>query len=197
MQLTCRYCSITEVMSESPLIVAVAFAPMAGGGIILSTIGGFTLHLLPGRILLIISGLGSLASMLLFAVLPDGGSYWAFIFPAMICATIGVDITYNVSNVFITTSVPHHHQGVAGALINSVLFLGISFFLGIADLIVSEQGKKTGSTEYTPAFWFGAACAATASLGFVFVGIGRAESQLTIEESMAMENARRDAPESG
>lgn len=180
---------VTEVMEDSALLAAVAFAPMAGGGIILSTIGGFTLHLLPGRILLIISGLGSLASMLLFAVMPDGASYWAFIFPAMIGATIGVDITYNVSSVFITTNIPQHHQGVAGALINSLVFLGISFFLGIADLIVSEVGSSTNNDIYTAAFWFGAACAGIASLIFVFVGIGKAESQLTIEERARTETA--------
>jgi hypothetical protein len=71
-------------MGQSPLLTAVWFAPMAAGGIALATLGGFTLHLLPGSILLVISGLGSLTTMLLFAFMPEDPSsktYWAFVFP--------------------------------------------------------------------------------------------------------------------
>ena len=42
----------------------------------------------------------------------------------MIGATIGIDVTYNVANVFITTSLPQSQQGLAGALINSLVFSG-------------------------------------------------------------------------
>ena len=41
---------------------------------------------------------------LLFALAPEGANYWAFVFPTMICATIGIDIIYNVINIFITIS---------------------------------------------------------------------------------------------
>jgi len=76
--------SIVDVMNQSPLLTAVWFSPMAAGGIVLATLGGFTLHLLPGSVLLVISGLGSLATMLLFAFMPEDTSaktFWAFVFP--------------------------------------------------------------------------------------------------------------------
>ena len=177
--------SISNFMGASALQTAVWFAPMAAGGIILATVGGFTLHLLPGRVLLVISGLGSLASVLLFAVIPEHANYWAFVFPAMVGATVGVDITYLVSNIFITTTVPKHRQGVAGALINSVLFLGISFFLGMADLAVAEHEARAGGEQHKVAFWFATAAAAVALLLFATIKIGKAESELTDEERAA------------
>ncbi|KAH8815525.1 major facilitator superfamily domain-containing protein [Xylogone sp. PMI_703] len=168
---------IQSVMGMSPLLTAVWFIPMAGGGVIISVIAGFTLHVLPGRLLLIISGLGCLASVLLFALIPDGANFWAFVFPAMVGCTIGIDITYNVSNVFITTNVPRHHQGVTGALIHSLLFFGVSFFLGVADLAVAEVERRGHGYNDKVAFWVGTACAAVSLVIFAFIDVGTAKSQ--------------------
>ncbi|ROV98012.1 hypothetical protein VMCG_07007 [Cytospora schulzeri] len=175
------------VMGYSILYTALAFVPMAAGGVILATVGGFTLHLLPGRILLIFSGMGSVASVLLFALIPEGGSYWAWILPAMLGCTIGIDITYNVTSVFITTNIPHKQQGAAGALINSLLFLPISLFLGLADLVAASYEEKGEMASYKAAFWFGTGCAAFALVLFCFIDTGKAESQLRVEEKEALE----------
>lgn len=171
-------------MGASALQTAVWFTPMVCGAVILAAVGGLTLHMLPGRALLIISGLGSLACSILFALTPRDGNYWAFIFPAMIGATIGIDITWIVSNIFITTNIARHRQGLAGALINSLLFLGISFFLGLADLVVSENEKRGGSQGHKVAFWFSTACAAVTLMLFATIKIGKAESELTVEERL-------------
>lgn len=174
-------------MGESALKTAVWFAPMAAGGIILATVGGFTLHLLPGRLLLVISAAGFLACTLLFAFVPIDANYWAYIFPAMLGSTIGVDITFIVSNVFITTNVARERQGIAGALINSLLFVGISFFLGLADLAVAEDEKRGGTEGHKVAFWFATACAAVVMLIFATIDLGKAEAELTVEERMQKE----------
>ncbi|KAL4897266.1 putative transporter [Aspergillus ambiguus] len=173
---------IETVLGENSLITAVWFSPMAAGGIILATVGGFTLHLLPGKVLLLISGVGYLVCVLLFALIPDNPSYWAYIFPAMLGATIGVDITYSVSNIFITTNLPQHRQGTAGAVINSIVFLGISFFLGVADIIVSKTQFLGFQGSYKAAFWFGVGCAGVAFMLLIFIRVGKATSDLTVEE---------------
>lgn len=183
---------ISEWMGQTALITAIWFAPMAGGGIVLATIGGFTLHLLPGRLLLIISALGSLACVLLFALMPQDANFWAWVFPAMLGSTIGIDITFIVSNVFITTNVARHRQGLAGALINSLLFLGISFFLGISDLAVSEETKRGGTTGHQVAFWFATACAVVVLLLFATIKVGKAESDLTLEERAELERQAKN-----
>jgi len=176
-------------------MTAVWFVPMAAGGMILATVGGFTLHLLPGRILLLISGIGSVLSVLLFAVIKKEASYWAFVFPAMVCGTIGVDITFLVTNIFITTNLPKSRQGLAGGLVYSVLFLGISFFLGLADLAVAENKKREGKTDFSIAFWLATACAVVALAIFSTIKLGKAESEYTVEEREELERARRQLEE--
>ena len=180
--------SIENVLGASALQTAAWFAPMAAGGLILATVGGLILHLLPGTILMVLSGLGYVMCVLLFAVIPEHPSYWAYIFPAMICATLGVDVAFNVSNVFITTQTPKKRQGLAGALINSALFLGISFFLGVADIAAAQTGHLGAKQSYKVAFWFGTGCAGIALVLLVlFVRIDRAKSDLTYDEKVELE----------
>jgi MFS family permease len=68
-------------MGASPLKVVAYYTPMILGGLILSTAGGFVLHLIPGKALLVFSGAGWIVAMLLFALAPLGANYWAFTFP--------------------------------------------------------------------------------------------------------------------
>ena len=153
---------------------------MAAGGLILALISGFTLHKISGKLALFISGVGYLLCVVLFAVIPtEHPNYWAYVFPSMLGATLGVDVTYGVSNIFITTSLPKNRQGLAGAVINSEIFLGISFFLGMADMIERYEP----SDAYRSPFYFGIGCAAASLviIGF-FVHIGRAKSDLTADE---------------
>jgi hypothetical protein len=106
----------------------------------------------------------------------------------MLCATIGIDITYNVSNIFITTSMPKARQGLAGAFINSLLFLGISVFLGFADLAVTQTADRGQRASYKVAFWLATGTAASGLLiMFLGVKIGKASSDLTIEEREELE----------
>ncbi|KAF3009915.1 hypothetical protein E8E13_010950 [Curvularia kusanoi] len=180
---------IEEVVGASPLLTAAWFTPMCVGGLVLVTVGGLVLHLLPGRILLLISGTAYILCTLLFAVLPVKFNYWAYIFPAMICATLGIDITYNVSNIFITTSMPKHRQGLAGAFMNSLLFLGIAVFLSFADLAVSQTEERGPRESYKIAFWLATALSgAGLILMFLGVKIGKAKSDLTVEERQELEN---------
>ena len=183
--------SIETVLRKTALETTAYFTPMAAGGLVLATVGGMILHLLPGTVLLILSGMGYVACVLLFALIPDDGSgpkYWAWVFPAMICATIGVDVTYNVSNIFITTNMAGNQQGLAGALINSVYFLGVSFFLGIADITASRTANRGLQQSYKGAFWFGTACAIVALALLVgFVKVERARSDLTVDEKAELE----------
>ncbi|KAL0943024.1 MFS multidrug transporter [Colletotrichum truncatum] len=184
---------IETVLHMSPLLTAVWYLPMIIGGLIIGTVGGFTLHLLPGRVLLAISGIGNLMSVLLFAIIPDNPNYWAYIFPSMVCATIGIDITYTVSNVFITTNLPAHRQGLAGALINSLLFLGISFFLGMGDVAVGQTSHLGQKQSYKTAFWMAVGVAGVALVLYAFVQIGQAKSDLTMEERAQLEAEARSA----
>ncbi|EDU43104.1 ProP Permease of the major facilitator superfamily [Pyrenophora tritici-repentis] len=179
---------IEDVVGATPLLTATWFTPMCVGGLILSTVGGLILHLLPGRALLLLSGAAFTLTPLLFAILPNKFNYWAYIFPSMICSTLGIDITYNVSNIFITTSLPKAQQGLAGSFMNSLLFLGIAVFLSLADLVVKETEHSGKKKSYQYAFWMATALAG-AGLIIMFLGvkIGKAKSELTLEEKEDLE----------
>jgi hypothetical protein len=71
---------------------------------------------------------------------------------------------------------------------NSLLFLGIAVFLSFADLAVSETEGRGLRQSYKIAFWMATALAA-AGLIIMFLGvqIGKAKSDLTIEEREELE----------
>lgn len=181
------------VVHISPLLTAVWYLPMIIGGLIIATVGGFTLHFIPGKILLLLSGTANLVCALLFALMPADPNYWAWVFPSIICATLGIDITYTVSNIFITSNVPSHRQGLAGALINSLLFLGISCCLGFGDLAVGQTSHLGLRKSYQTAFWLGVGISALATIMYCFINIGSAKSDLTVEERQQLESERSES----
>ncbi|KAJ9668529.1 hypothetical protein H2201_001170 [Coniosporium apollinis] len=187
---------MTEVMGASPMQLVAWFTPMALGGCIIATCGGFVLHLVPGSVMVILAGVAWIIAPLLFALAPEGANYWAWIFPSMICATVGIDITFNVTNIFITTSLPFRQQGLAGALINSVLHLSIAFFLGFSEVIATNTRERGPMRSYKAVFWFEVACAAVALVLLVgFVKINKASSAATADEIQAMADAERVSTE--
>ena len=192
------------IMGATPLQVVAWYIPMIVGGLALSTAGGFVLHLLPGRALLIFSGSGWIGALLLLALVPVGGSYWAYIFPAMIFATIGIDITFNIATIFVTTQLPSKKQGLGGGLINSVLQLGVAVGLGFTDIIQTNTLPHVGLRQsYRNTFWFGVGLGSiTLLLMVVYVKIPKATSDLTADEKRelvrgATEELKRTVTEKG
>lgn len=117
----------------------------------------------------------------------------------MICATIGIDVTFNVANIFITTNLPKKEQGLAGALIMLLMHFGIAVCLGFADIVNIETLPHLGPKKsYQAVFWFEVACAATALVILVlFVRVKKAESSLTVDEMFEMEEESRRELERG
>lgn len=177
------------MLNVPSFLAALWFAPLAAGGILIALVGGMTLHRLSGTLLLLLSASGFLVCVLLFAVMPEQPSYWSWVFPAMVCATLGIDISYNVSSIFITTNVAKHEQGLAGACVNGLVFLGIAFFLGWADLAVAKTAYLGVRGSYKTAFLLGTGCAGVA---IVLVALGirveRAKSSLTVDEKDDLRN---------
>ncbi|OAX79192.1 hypothetical protein ACJ72_06489 [Emergomyces africanus] len=174
---------MVNIMGASPMQVVVWCTPMVVGGFIFPILCALFLHLISGTVLLIISGVGWVGTGVLFAVMPEGASYWAFAFPAMIGATLGIDITFNITNIFITTSQPAKRQGLAGAVINSVLHLSIAFLLGFADVAQVHTAHLGKLGSYRVVFWFQVGCAIASLLVMVFfVRVNAAKSEMTADE---------------
>lgn len=175
-----------DIMGGSPLQLVAWFTPMGLGGCIIAITGGYVLHLLSGTVLLIVSAFGWILTSLLFALAPTGANYWAYVFPAMIGATVGIDISYNVANIFITTSLLSSQQGLAGALLNSLLFLGIAFVLSFADVTQHETAHLGLKRSYQNVFWYQLAVQLVSLVIMIaFVRIRKAESDLTADEKLA------------
>ena len=173
----------TDIMGASPLQVVAWYVPWGIGGCILSIAGGYVFHLIPGTLLMLIGGLGWILTSLLCALAPSGASYWGYVLPAMIGATLGIDITFNVANIFITTSLPQSQQGLAGGLINSLLYLGIAFVLGFADITQTQTASSGLKKSYQYVFWYQFAVQSLALLIMMaFVRVRKAESDLTADE---------------
>jgi MFS family permease len=184
-----------NIMGASPLQVVAWYVPLGVAGLLFSILEGFILHLVPGRVLLIISGLGAVGSQLLIALVPLGGSYWAWIFPATILSTIGIDLSTILMTVFITTTFPISQQGLAGGVINSVLQLGVAVTLGLTDVIQSETVDEVGlGKSYKNTFWFGVAAGAAALILMAVWGrVPKATSELTADEKEElMQEAKRE-----
>ena len=182
-----------DVMGAGSLQVSAWYVPMAAVGVMCAVLGGHVLHLFPGTILVIVSALSWILTSVLFAVAPVGASYWAYIFPAMIAAALGIDLTFNVTNVFITTNLPSKRQGLAGALINTLVYLGIAFLLGLADVVQTKTARQGLRQSYRNVFWYQLGCSATALIILVFfVRITAAESDLTTDEKAAKEALKEE-----
>ncbi|KAF5557241.1 multidrug resistance [Fusarium napiforme] len=179
---------IESVLYTGILLTTAWFIPLTAGGFMLALVGGFALHILNGRRLLLILCLGFLGSLILFSIIPDSRIsnsflYWAFIFPAMILGIVGVDITFNIHNFIITTSLPNHLQAVSGALITSLLYLGMAFWLGVIETATSARKEKRaesldGTSQCQMGFWTGTGLA----LIFITVQIQSTEADLTADE---------------
>ena len=175
---------MTDILGATPLLVVAWYVPMAFGGCIISTFGGFVLHLLPGTVLIVIAGTSWIVAPLLFAIAPDDANYWVHIFPSMVCATIGIDITFNITNIFVTTSLPKKQQGLAGSVTMFLLHLTMALDLGFADIVNVSMLPALGvKGSYKAVFWLEVACASAALFVLVFfVKIKKAESALTADE---------------
>lgn len=191
-----------NVLHTTPLETAVWFIPLALGGFILAITGGFVLHILSGQILLLVSCVGYIICVLLFPLIPDQDGpnklstshiYWAYVFPSMICGTLGIDITYNVTNVFTTTAMPRRLQATAAGWVISLGYLGLAFWLGVAELAVSSWARSHSGEEptlrekYQVGFWAGLGLAGVAFACAVTTRIGQASAELTADEKDELE----------
>lgn len=180
--------SIQTIIKAPPLESCFYFAPVAASAVLIYLAGGLFMHRLSGRVLLVISGLGNVLCCLLFALMPPDGSYWAWILPAMIGESIGVEITFNVSNVFITTALPLRHQDAAGGLINTIIFVAISVWLAVANIVVSAtSGQLASLASFRVAFWLAFSLSWAAVILFATIRVGRADTDLTCDEKETLD----------
>lgn len=104
---------------------------------------------------------------------------------------IGVDLMYNVCILFISSSVPHHQQSLAGGIFNTVQQISVSFGLAIASAVAATMSASSGfehdSVErfmvgFRGAFW-------------TFTALGVVSVVLSLFAKVGIVGARRKMPD--
>lgn len=135
-----RSASSGDAISSTQL--ALWYAPTAIGGVLLCVCSGAIMHLVPVMALLFLSALCWLAAPLLLALAPLPLSYWPYVLPSMLCATIGLDLTYTISIIFLSSIQPLKYQGLGGAVASSLINLGMSFALPISEIALKRAQQS-------------------------------------------------------
>ncbi|KAM5347944.1 hypothetical protein ACJ41O_007768 [Fusarium nematophilum] len=167
---------IKSILGKDPMTASLWFAPWAAGGMILSISSGLLLHILPGQAILIATGVAEIVAVLLFAVLPDNPNYWAWVFPALIAEGACISVLSALSNVFMTTSLPRHLLGLAGALVFGVAYLASAFFLAIVAVAVGvfESRGWDMKAQHKGVFWITVGIACVALILDLFIKLPKA-----------------------
>ena len=160
-------------------MLSLYYTPMAIGGMIFCVVGSSLLHIVPIKLLLVVSGLAWIAAPLIFAVGPVPLYYWSEVLPSMICGTLGIDLTFTIAAIFLSSTQPLKFQGVAGAVSSILVNLAMSFSLPIS-LIIKEAATDHAASDsidskvdatlwgYRAAFIYGSASAACGLIIVIF-----------------------------
>lgn len=68
----------------------------------------------------------------------DTRSQWSTVFPSMLSATAGINFTFTISIVFLSSVQPPSYQGLCGAICSILLGLAFAFSLPIAQIVMTQ-----------------------------------------------------------
>jgi hypothetical protein len=154
-------------MEVGPLQLVLWFAPMSIAGCFLPVFRGLLLHVVSGTVALILTACAAVIAPLLFALAPLEASYWAYLFPAMLCAAITLDLIFYVFSALLATSLPASDRRLSGTLANALAQSGIALLVGAAATVEAFTEHQGKAQSYKNVFWLATACGSIALLIFV------------------------------
>ncbi|KAK9855415.1 hypothetical protein MYU51_002937 [Penicillium brevicompactum] len=168
---------LQEVQRLTALEITLRLLPMVVSGVLVNVVCGLLLHRVSNKILTGIGALAYTASFLILSFMKEDASYWAFIFPALVLVVVGADIQFNVTNMYVMSSLPPSQQSIAGGIFNTVNKLCNNLGLGIATSVSSSisNGMTSSSAPIDPylaVYWFAAAAAGISLVMVPFLKLG-------------------------
>lgn len=158
-----------RVYHATSIMTAVYLLPMAVAGTLVNVVAGIVLHRVSNKLLMGIATCSFTLAYLLFALNKTSFPYWAMLFTGQIFSVVGVDLEFNVVNMYIVSSLSKEQQSVAGGFFQMTTKLCSTIGLGISTAIydsVQKNPTKSGyhagdpAEPYAGTFWFAmAACA--------------------------------------
>ncbi|KAK9447550.1 major facilitator superfamily domain-containing protein [Limtongia smithiae] len=155
--------------------------PQNLSGMLTCFVAANIMHVVPGRIIMVIAMVAFLIGALLWATQPYGMSYWAMTFPALIVVPIGCDLAYNVASQFAMSVVPPALKSTAGGVFVVMTQLAASVGVAASTAVVTSQigNDITGQDAevlfrgYRSAYWLSVGVAgAGVVLAVMMRGVG-------------------------
>lgn len=172
-----------NIRGYSAIIVACCFLPQPIAGICVNIFAGFTMHKIPGRVLMSIGTLGFLGASIVWATISIHRNYFLGPFWSFILTVIGADLIYNVSNRVTLSSLEKKLQSRGAGTFNTIIQLSSAVALGLNSTIIMSKYNEYGTSQQNndkPAFlhairysyYFGIALAGSAFLLSLFLKVG-------------------------
>ncbi|KAK9324842.1 major facilitator superfamily domain-containing protein [Lipomyces orientalis] len=168
-----------RIRGASAILTTAYLIPQAVSGILVNILVALTLHIIPGRIFMVIAMTAFMVSALLWALQPISLTYWAMAFPAICLSVLGADISFNVANMHILSAVPRELQSSASGILNTVKQIAVSIGLAASSTIVKtaadrsqNEGVRRLYDSYRAAFWFAVGVSGVGLLGSLFLKVG-------------------------
>ncbi|KAK7204953.1 major facilitator superfamily domain-containing protein [Myxozyma melibiosi] len=185
-----------DVRGASAILTTAYLIPQAVAGIIVNIIAALTLHIIPGRILMLIANLAFFGSSLLWALQPMHMSYWPMAFPAICLSVVGADLCFNVANLHTLSTVPPESQSTAAGIFNTVMQLAAAIGIAASSTAVdaaynysTHTGAERTYDSYKAAFWFGCGISGVGVIASVFLKVGVTGNQKAIETEDELESS--------
>ncbi|KAK9455475.1 major facilitator superfamily domain-containing protein [Dipodascopsis uninucleata] len=178
---------LQNIRGSSPILTTIYLIPQTFASIFSVTFIAKTMHIVPGRFILIIAQLCNVVASILWALQPIDIAYWAMTFPAVCLSVIAADFTFNVVNLHTLSTVPRQSQSTAAGTFFTFSHLAGSVGVSCSSTIVyGILSKSTESKNLAPnmiskialakayhgAFWFAVGCSSIALLCSLFVKVG-------------------------
>ncbi|EIW66480.1 hypothetical protein TREMEDRAFT_34999 [Tremella mesenterica DSM 1558] len=163
-----------EYKGYSPLLNAIHVIPATLCGIIAMAAVMYLAPRIRAPYLLMTGAILGGVANLLYAVEPDGLTYWAAELPAQILLPYSTDMMTGVGSILMANLVEQHEQSLAGGLLQTGVQTAIPTSICIVSLVQSNRAQITGSlrTGLRDGFWFSSAWGFFAAC-LIFVSLGK------------------------
>jgi hypothetical protein len=108
---------------------------MAVAGTLVNVVAGAVLHRVSNKLLMGIAASSYTLAYLLYAINKTSWPYWACLFTGQIFSVVGVDLQFNVVNMYVMSSLSKEQQSVAGGFFQMTTRLCSTVGLGITTAI--------------------------------------------------------------
>lgn len=121
------------------------YAALAVTGVIAAFGSSWAIPRMPAQYILAFGSFASCVACVLVATTPAHQTYWAQIFPALLCTAFGPDLIFTATQIIASNTVRRDQQGIAGSLMGTVLAYSLSTGLGFAGTVeayTNDGGKN-------------------------------------------------------